>query len=174
VFRALDAQLSAFVPSSASVEEIVAAVRTAALTPRSFSAPDLAQALARRDRQRGLLSAREQQILRLLRDGATVGEIARAMALGESTVKTYISRLYDKLGVSSPGGGDRGDPGARRPHLSRGLIDAAHHSPGWDPAPAGRMDSEPRSPTRSPLRVWHPGRRGGPAVELSDVFEELG
>ncbi|MBM7567834.1 LuxR C-terminal-related transcriptional regulator [Paenibacillus sacheonensis] len=47
------------------------------------------------------LTARECNLLRLLRQGATNKQIAAGLALSEGTVRIYLSRLYDKLGVSS-------------------------------------------------------------------------
>jgi LuxR family transcriptional regulator, maltose regulon positive regulatory protein len=46
------------------------------------------------------LSAREQEVLRLLADGATNREIAAQLLVAESTVKKYLSTIYQKLGVA--------------------------------------------------------------------------
>jgi DNA-binding NarL/FixJ family response regulator len=48
-----------------------------------------------------LLSEREQQILRLVSEGLTNKEIARTLKLSEHTVKNYLFRMFDKLGVST-------------------------------------------------------------------------
>lgn len=48
-----------------------------------------------------LLSAREQDVVRLLCEGLTNREIAARLELSENTVKNYIFRIFDKLGVSS-------------------------------------------------------------------------
>ena len=45
------------------------------------------------------LSARELDILRLLADGLTNDEIARALFLSVNTVKTHLKAIYGKLGV---------------------------------------------------------------------------
>lgn len=45
------------------------------------------------------LTDREQEILRLLAGGMSNGEIAEALVLGETTVKTHVSNLLRKLGV---------------------------------------------------------------------------
>ncbi|WP_079913755.1 LuxR C-terminal-related transcriptional regulator [Paenibacillus sp. 32352] len=47
------------------------------------------------------LSRSELNLLRLLRQGATNKQIAAELFLSEGTVKVYLSRLYEKLGVSS-------------------------------------------------------------------------
>jgi DNA-binding NarL/FixJ family response regulator len=101
LFRALDVGASAFVSKSAPVQDVVAAIRGAALAPSSFSAAGLAAALRRRHEttERTALSPRERQILFLLHDGLSVPEIAAQLYVSLSTAKTYVTRLYDKLGA---------------------------------------------------------------------------
>ncbi|HET6211472.1 MAG TPA: response regulator transcription factor [Micromonosporaceae bacterium] len=99
LFRALDAGISAYVPRSAPVEEVLAAIRHAAAAPASFIAPDLAAALVRRRQQASALSPREVEVLRLLVDGLSAQRISSTLRVSESTVKTYLGRVYDKLGV---------------------------------------------------------------------------
>lgn len=48
-----------------------------------------------------LLSARERQVIQHLAAGMTNREIAQALALSPHTVKNYLFRIFDKLGVSS-------------------------------------------------------------------------
>jgi DNA-binding NarL/FixJ family response regulator len=50
---------------------------------------------------RPALSHRERQVLALMAEGRTNGEIARALILAESTVKCHVSTAYAKLGVCS-------------------------------------------------------------------------
>ena len=40
-------------------------------------------------------------MLRLLQDGLSVPAVARALHMSTSTAKTYVARLYEKLGASS-------------------------------------------------------------------------
>ena len=47
----------------------------------------------------GLLSAREQEVLRLLADGLTDREIAGALAISPRTVESHVSSVLRKLGV---------------------------------------------------------------------------
>ena len=55
-----------------------------------------------RDRHRqSLLSSREEEVLRLVADGLTNKEIARQLIIAESTVKTHVASLFNKLGVDS-------------------------------------------------------------------------
>jgi DNA-binding NarL/FixJ family response regulator len=48
-----------------------------------------------------LLSARERQVIQHLAGGMTNREIAHALDLSPHTVKNYLFRIFDKLGVSS-------------------------------------------------------------------------
>jgi len=103
LFRALETGASAFVAKSAPVEEVLAAIRHSAVAASSFTAAGLANALTRR-RETGdrlLLSAREMEVLSLLRDGLSVPAIARQMYISYSTAKTYVARLYQKLGATN-------------------------------------------------------------------------
>lgn len=50
---------------------------------------------------RELFSYREWEILKLILSGKTIREIASLLNLSESSVKTYLQRVYRKLGVSS-------------------------------------------------------------------------
>jgi DNA-binding CsgD family transcriptional regulator len=47
------------------------------------------------------LSAREAEVMSLIADGQTNGEIAARLFLAEKTVKNHVRRIYSKLGVDS-------------------------------------------------------------------------
>jgi DNA-binding NarL/FixJ family response regulator len=47
------------------------------------------------------LSAREREVMSLIADGQTNGEIAAHLFLAEKTVKNHVRRIYSKLGVGS-------------------------------------------------------------------------
>ena len=47
------------------------------------------------------LSAREAEVMSLIADGRTNGEIAARLFLAEKTVKNHVRRIYSKLGVGS-------------------------------------------------------------------------
>lgn len=102
LFEALEAGASAFVPKNAPSEDVVAAARHAASLPGSFSAKDLAEAMKRRMSPQGPhLSPRETEVLHLLADGLSVAQISRQLYISDSTTKTHISKLYDKLGAAN-------------------------------------------------------------------------
>ena len=52
------------------------------------------------DSSRGL-SAREAEVMSLIADGQTNGQIAARLFLAEKTVKNHVRRIYSKLGVGS-------------------------------------------------------------------------
>jgi DNA-binding NarL/FixJ family response regulator len=102
LFAALESGASAFVPKDAPSDDVVAAARHAAVSPRSFTAPDLASAMRRKMTPAGpKLSPRETEVLGLLAEGFGVGPIARRLFISESTTKTHISKIYDKLGAGN-------------------------------------------------------------------------
>jgi DNA-binding NarL/FixJ family response regulator len=102
LFGALDAGASAFVPKDAPAEDVVIAARHAASSPRSFTAPDLAEAMRRRMTPTGpQLSPREKEVLDLLAEGLSVSQISRRLFISDSTTKTHISKLYEKLGAGN-------------------------------------------------------------------------
>jgi DNA-binding NarL/FixJ family response regulator len=102
LFEALEAGASAFVPKNAPSEDVVAAARHASSSPRSFTANDLNEAMKRKLSPSGpQLSPREREVLGLLADGLGVAQISRQLYISESTTKTHISKLYEKLGAGN-------------------------------------------------------------------------
>ncbi|MDQ1602330.1 MAG: hypothetical protein QOE01_175 [Actinomycetota bacterium] len=102
LFGALEAGASAFVSKDAPAEDIVAAARHAAVSPRAFTASDLAEAMKRRLEPTGpRLSPREREVLAMLAQGLGVAAIAKQLFISESTTKTHISKIYEKLGATN-------------------------------------------------------------------------
>jgi len=103
LFRALEIGVSAFVPKTAPLQEVLCALRHASVAPSSFTAVGLAHALSRRQtaQTRLALSARESEVLELLHSGLSIPAIALRMYISPSTAKTYVSRLYEKLGAAN-------------------------------------------------------------------------
>ena len=98
LFGALEAGASAFVLKSAPAEEVATAVRQAATSPTAFTANDLAGAMRRRLTTPTVhLTPRETEILHLLADGSSVAQVASTLFISQSTAKTHMSKLYDKL-----------------------------------------------------------------------------
>jgi len=103
IFAAMAGGASAFVGKDAPSTEVVSAARHAAMSPRTFLSSGLAGAMIRRTTtpQRPRLSAREQEVLGLLADGHGTAGIAGQLYMSESTAKTHIARIYQKLGASN-------------------------------------------------------------------------
>jgi two-component system nitrate/nitrite response regulator NarL len=104
VYRALEAGASGYVTKDATQEEIARAIH-AVSQGRTQIAPELAGGLARQIRSRSqseapVLSEREREVLELLCEGLSAPQIGRRLVLGTSTIKSHLSRLYEKLGVS--------------------------------------------------------------------------
>jgi DNA-binding NarL/FixJ family response regulator len=146
LFGALEAGASAFVPKTAPADEVVAAARHAASAPSAFTAADLAEAMKRRLAPSGpQLSPREGQVLRLLADGMSVAGIAKQLFVSESTAKTHISKLYEKLGAANRAQ-------ALMTALRLGLLEAPD-APKFNPPPRRSC-----SPSSSILELWLPLR----------------
>jgi DNA-binding NarL/FixJ family response regulator len=102
MFDALESGASAFVAKSAPAGEVVNAARHAASAPANFSAADLAGAMRRRlDPEGPRLTQREREILQLLSLGMAIPAIAKHLYISESTAKTHVSKVYEKLGAAN-------------------------------------------------------------------------
>ncbi len=102
LFGALEAGASAFVAKDAPSDDVVAAARHALVSPRSFTAANLAEAMRRKLEPTGpQLSPREREVLNLLAEGLGVAAIAKKIYVSESTAKTHISKIYEKLGAAN-------------------------------------------------------------------------
>jgi DNA-binding NarL/FixJ family response regulator len=102
IFAAMEAGASAFIGKDARAGEVVNAAAHAAKSPRSFLCAGLPGAMMRRASTTATrLTPREQEVLELLADGLGGAGIAKQLYMGESTAKTHITHIYDKLGASN-------------------------------------------------------------------------
>ncbi len=102
LFAAMDAGASAFVGKDAPTTTVISAARQAAVAPLTFACTGLAEAMVRRMSSGApRLSDRERQVLDLLAEGHGVSAIAGRLYLSESTAKSHIGRIYDKLGAAN-------------------------------------------------------------------------
>ena len=111
VYKALRAGASGFVLKDISPEDLVAAVRTVAdggallapsvtrrLISRFAAPPSLdPSVVARLDR----LTDREREVLVAIASGSSNIEIAEAMFVGAATVKSHVSSILTKLGLTN-------------------------------------------------------------------------
>lgn len=103
IFAAMEAGASAFVGKDTRATEVVSAAKHAAVAPRTFLCAGLSQAVVRRATSPAppKLSGREAEVLALLADGLGTGEIASSLFMSESTAKTHITHIYQKLGAAN-------------------------------------------------------------------------
>ncbi len=102
LFAAMDAGASAFVGKDSPTSTVISAARQASVAPRTFACTGLAEAMVRRKSSGAAqLSDRERQVLELLAEGLGVSAIAGRLYLSESTAKSHIGRIYDKLGAAN-------------------------------------------------------------------------
>ena len=102
IFAAMEAGASAFVGKDAPSSEVVEAARHAAVSPRSFLCAGLTSAVLRRASAAATqLTSREHDVLKLLADGLSAAEIGSRIHLSESTVKSHLAKIYQKLGVTN-------------------------------------------------------------------------
>jgi DNA-binding NarL/FixJ family response regulator len=102
LFAAMDAGASGFVGKDAPTSSVIGAARQACVTPLTFTCTGLAEAMVRRMSSGApRLSDRERQVLDLLAEGLGVSAIAGRLYLSESTAKSHIGRIYEKLGAAN-------------------------------------------------------------------------
>ncbi|KQR63890.1 response regulator transcription factor [Frigoribacterium sp. Leaf172] len=108
VFGALEAGASGFVLKDVEPDEFVAAVRSLAAGQAAIDGATTRRVIAEFTRRRrstavepppGVLTEREQQIVRLLGDGLSNDEIGTRLVVETSTVKSHLTRVMTKLGT---------------------------------------------------------------------------
>jgi len=107
VFDALAAGASAFLLKAAPPEDLIRAIRVVA-SGDALLAPSVTRRLieefakrpeppARKAKQLDALTEREREVLRELAGGFTNAEIAARLHVAETTVKTHVAHVLDKL-----------------------------------------------------------------------------
>ncbi|SCE66304.1 two component transcriptional regulator, LuxR family [Micromonospora coriariae] len=101
ILRAVEAGAAGYLLKDASRAELVDAVRGAA-RGETVLAPSVAGRVLRQLRhpRPATLSPREVDVLRLVAQGLSNGEIGLRLHITEATVKTHLLRAFVKLGVS--------------------------------------------------------------------------
>jgi two-component system, NarL family, nitrate/nitrite response regulator NarL len=103
-YRALEDGAAGLLTKHASADQLCEAIGAAA-RGEIVLAHEVVGGVAHEIRLRGSsgrirLTERERAILRLIADGRSLPAIARDLHLALTTVKTHVSHLYEKLGVS--------------------------------------------------------------------------
>jgi DNA-binding NarL/FixJ family response regulator len=101
ILRAVEAGATGYLLKDTPVAVLVAAIRAAA-RGETVLAPPVAARLVTRMRApvAEQLTPREVQVLTLVGQGLSNGEIGRELFIGEATVKTHLLRAFAKLGVN--------------------------------------------------------------------------
>jgi DNA-binding NarL/FixJ family response regulator len=107
IFGALSAGASGFLLKRTSPEELIAAIHTIAAGDSLLSPSVTSRVIERmagqpgpdasRDARLDELTAREREVLELVARGLSNGEVAKALVIEESTVKTHVKRILSKL-----------------------------------------------------------------------------
>jgi NarL family two-component system response regulator LiaR len=104
VQKALQAGAISYLLKNVSADELAAAIR-AAHAGRSTLAPEVAEALIHAATQPPApgfdLTAREREVLELMTKGLSNVDIAERLVVSQSTIKTHVSSILAKLGVTS-------------------------------------------------------------------------
>lgn len=102
IFAAMQAGASGFVGKDAPSTEVIKTARHAAVSPRAFVCAGLVGAMMRRQSAESTaLTEREHEVLLLLAEGLNAAAIGQKLYLSESTTKSHIARIYQKLGASN-------------------------------------------------------------------------
>jgi DNA-binding NarL/FixJ family response regulator len=104
VFGALRAGARGYLLKGAPVEEIARAIRVVHGGGSYLEAQVAAKVMSEFSghRRRGsLLTERERQVLRQVRDGLSNKQIARALGISERTVKFHLNSVFTKLDVEN-------------------------------------------------------------------------
>jgi DNA-binding NarL/FixJ family response regulator len=109
IFDAIEAGAKGYLLKDASRDELLKAIR-AVHRGESLIEPGVAakvlDRLAQLSRQRSeagpaeVLSQREVEVLQLMAKGSANKEIAASLSIGESTVKTHVAKIFQKLDVN--------------------------------------------------------------------------
>jgi DNA-binding NarL/FixJ family response regulator len=103
VVEGVQAGAVGFLLKDSSAEELCTAVRAVArgqVLLQGQSAASLLAGLARPEPSQGFrLTTREHEVLRAIARGQSNAEIAQALCVSETTVKTHINHIFAKLGA---------------------------------------------------------------------------
>lgn len=102
IFAAMQAGASGFVGKDAPSTEVIKTARHAAVSPKAFVCAGLAGAMMRRATgESTALTEREHDVLLLLAEGLNAAAIGAKLYLSESTTKSHIAKIYQKLGAAN-------------------------------------------------------------------------
>ncbi|AFZ06969.1 two component transcriptional regulator, LuxR family [Oscillatoria nigro-viridis PCC 7112] len=98
IYRGLQAGAKGYLLKDAKPNELLNAIRMVN-RGQQYIPPEVGAKLVQR-MSNPELSDRELEVLRLMGQGMSNSDIATALTIGESTVKSHVNRILSKLGVS--------------------------------------------------------------------------
>lgn len=98
IYRGLQAGAKGYLLKDAKPNELLNAIRIV-YRGQQYIPPEVGAKLVQR-MSNPELSERELEVLRLMAQGMSNSDIATALTIGESTVKSHVNRILSKLGVS--------------------------------------------------------------------------
>ncbi|HEY9647464.1 MAG TPA: response regulator transcription factor [Chroococcidiopsis sp.] len=98
IYRGLQAGAKGYLLKDADLNELLNAIRTVH-RGQQYIPPEVGAKLVQRI-SNPMLSDRELEVLQLMAQGMSNLDIAAALNIGESTVKSHVNRILSKLGVS--------------------------------------------------------------------------
>ncbi|BAY73375.1 two component transcriptional regulator, LuxR family protein (plasmid) [Trichormus variabilis NIES-23] len=98
IYRGLQAGAKGYLLKDAKPNELLNAIRMVN-RGQQYIPPEVGAKLVQR-MSNPELSGRELEVLRLMAQGMSNSDIATALTIGESTVKSHVNRILSKLGVS--------------------------------------------------------------------------
>ncbi len=98
IYRGLQAGAQGYLLKDAKPNELLNAIRMVH-TGQRYVSPTVAAKLVER-MHNPVLSERELEVLRLMAQGLSNQDIGTALNIGESTVKSHVTRILSKLGVN--------------------------------------------------------------------------
>ena len=101
IVTAIESGAAGYLLKDTPPDDLIAAV-IAAASGQSALAPAVATRLLARVREaQSALSVRELEVVSLVADGHSNGDIARLLHLSETTVKSHLAHVFPKLSVTS-------------------------------------------------------------------------
>lgn len=101
ILGALDAGAIGYLLKDADPEELLEAVRAAARGEAPLAPKAAREVLSDRAEQRAVeLTGREREVLSLVAEGMPNKLIARRLEISEKTVKSHLTRIFERVGVT--------------------------------------------------------------------------